>query len=234
MTFSTLVVAIFTQNFPPSLNHACYVVHTYVYLDISPNFILTHPVFHQMPCQNPHHLRHNFTDGLAIGAAFLGPLGPALATTVCILLHEVPHEMGDFAILVHKGYTKSEAMNMQLVRQLCHPVAVISLKSATFAWYQTHVPHMHPCAHQILSHSIHVVTKSRAGTPIPCKYMCSPNLVGSANSLQNAGQHTLKVTALGALMGCCCGLVSQYFDGITCYINAFTAGGFIYIGFAKK
>ncbi|XP_061616608.1 zinc transporter Slc39a7 isoform X4 [Phyllopteryx taeniolatus] len=58
---------------------------------------------------------HNFTDGLAIGASFL--VGPAVGaiTTLTILLHEVPHEIGDFAILVQSGCTKRKAMCLQLL-----------------------------------------------------------------------------------------------------------------------
>lgn len=61
---------------------------------------------------------HNFTDGLAIGASFL--VGPAVGavTTVTILLHEVPHEIGDFAILVQSGCTKRKAMCLQLLTAL--------------------------------------------------------------------------------------------------------------------
>ena len=46
---------------------------------------------------------HNFTDGLAIGASFLAGRTTGIVTTVTVLLHEVPHEIGDFAILIQSG-----------------------------------------------------------------------------------------------------------------------------------
>ena len=58
---------------------------------------------------------HNFTDGLAIGATFVAGEKMGIITTVAILLHEVPHEIGDFAILVHSGFTKWQAMKLQFV-----------------------------------------------------------------------------------------------------------------------
>ncbi|CAJ0946061.1 unnamed protein product [Ranitomeya imitator] len=57
---------------------------------------------------------HNFTDGLAIGASFLVSSSVGIVTTITILLHEVPHEIGDFAILVQSGCTKRKAMMLQL------------------------------------------------------------------------------------------------------------------------
>lgn len=57
---------------------------------------------------------HNFTDGLAIGASYLVGRGVGLVTTLTILLHEVPHEIGDFAILVQSGFSKKRAMFVQL------------------------------------------------------------------------------------------------------------------------
>lgn len=56
---------------------------------------------------------HNFTDGLAIGATFLR--GSGWTTTVAMLLHELPHEIGDFAILIQSGFTRREAMLTQLL-----------------------------------------------------------------------------------------------------------------------
>ncbi|KAL7858717.1 hypothetical protein AOLI_G00188190 [Acnodon oligacanthus] len=58
---------------------------------------------------------HNFTDGLAIGASFLVSPAVGVVTTITILLHEVPHEIGDFAILVQSGCTKRKAMFLQLL-----------------------------------------------------------------------------------------------------------------------
>merc|ERR1712021_314377 len=58
---------------------------------------------------------HNFTDGMAIGASFLAGQNIGVITTLTILLHEVPHEIGDFAILIQSGATKERAMMLQLV-----------------------------------------------------------------------------------------------------------------------
>ncbi|CAK9832315.1 Protein catecholamines up [Anthophora retusa] len=57
---------------------------------------------------------HNFTDGLAIGASYLAGQNIGYITTVTILFHEVPHEIGDFAILIQSGYSKRKAMMFQL------------------------------------------------------------------------------------------------------------------------
>lgn len=56
---------------------------------------------------------HNLTDGIAIGASFASGQGVGLATTLSVFLHEVPHEIGDFAILVQSGLSVRNAFLMQ-------------------------------------------------------------------------------------------------------------------------
>lgn len=58
---------------------------------------------------------HNFTDGLAIGASYIAGASIGYITTVTILLHEIPHEIGDFAILVQSGCSRRKAMLLQLL-----------------------------------------------------------------------------------------------------------------------
>ena len=48
---------------------------------------------------------HNFTDGIALGASFASGKGLAYATFLSIIFHEIPHEIGDFTILVQSGLT---------------------------------------------------------------------------------------------------------------------------------
>lgn len=46
---------------------------------------------------------HNFTDGIAIGASFATGTGLGYSTALATLMHELPHEIGDFAVLVQSG-----------------------------------------------------------------------------------------------------------------------------------
>lgn len=61
---------------------------------------------------------HNFTDGLAIGSSYLAGSTIGIVTTITILLHEVPHEIGDFAILIQSGVSRRNAMWLQLTTAL--------------------------------------------------------------------------------------------------------------------
>lgn len=58
---------------------------------------------------------HNFLDGVAIAASFLVSPALGLATTLAIIIHEVPQEVGDMGVLVHAGYSNSKALFFNLL-----------------------------------------------------------------------------------------------------------------------
>lgn len=57
---------------------------------------------------------HNFTDGLAIGASFLAGTTVGIVTMITVLVHEIPHEIGDFAILIQSGFSKKKVSVLAL------------------------------------------------------------------------------------------------------------------------
>lgn len=53
---------------------------------------------------------HNFIDGLTIGASYLVNIHVGIATTIAVVLHEIPQEIGDFGVLIHGGFSKKKAL----------------------------------------------------------------------------------------------------------------------------
>jgi len=53
---------------------------------------------------------HNFVDGMVIAASFMVSIQLGLVTTLAIILHEIPQELSDFAVLVYGGFTKKKAL----------------------------------------------------------------------------------------------------------------------------
>ncbi len=61
---------------------------------------------------------HNFVDGVLIAAAFLVSMPFGIATTLAVIAHEVPQELGDFAILLDGGFSKGRAFAYNLISSL--------------------------------------------------------------------------------------------------------------------
>jgi zinc transporter 7 len=58
---------------------------------------------------------HNITDGLAMSASFYTSPTIGATTTMAVFFHEIPHEVGDFALLIQSGFSKRAAMGAQFV-----------------------------------------------------------------------------------------------------------------------
>lgn len=53
---------------------------------------------------------HNALDGILIAGAYLTGFGAGVAATVAVILHEIPHELGNFAVLLHAGFPARRAL----------------------------------------------------------------------------------------------------------------------------
>jgi len=88
-------------------------------------FFIVEKIVHWRHCHIPHNEKHthpfavtnlvgdgvhNFIDGLIIGASYLAGIPVGIATTIAVIFHEIPQEIGDFGILLHAGFSKSKAL----------------------------------------------------------------------------------------------------------------------------
>lgn len=72
---------------------------------------------------------HNFVDGVVIAAAFLTSPALGVATALAVIAHEIPQELGDFAILLHSGLSKARAFVYNLISSLT------TLPGVILGWY---------------------------------------------------------------------------------------------------
>ena len=61
---------------------------------------------------------HNFADGVVIAGAFLVDVQLGIVATLAVMAHEIPHEVGDFMILLNAGFTKKRAFVFNLISGL--------------------------------------------------------------------------------------------------------------------
>jgi zinc and cadmium transporter len=78
---------------------------------------------------------HNYIDGLLIGASWLAGPELGIATTIAVLLHEIPQELGDFGVLVHSGVSIRQAALLNLASAA---VAILGTASAVVVGTMVH------------------------------------------------------------------------------------------------
>ncbi|KAG7311389.1 hypothetical protein JYU34_002431 [Plutella xylostella] len=125
---------------------------------------------------------HNLTDGLAIGAAFSGDPVTGFATALAVFCHELPHELGDFAVLLRSGMSIRRALYYNLVS------SVLSfLGMAGGVWLAED--------HEAASQWIYAAT---AGTFL---YIALADLVPELNANIRGRWASLLLAVLGILLG---------------------------------
>lgn len=68
---------------------------------------------------------HNLIDGLIIGASYIVSIPVGIATTLAVVLHEIPQEIGDFGVLIHGGFSKRKALLLNFLTALTAVLGVI-------------------------------------------------------------------------------------------------------------
>jgi len=72
---------------------------------------------------------HNFIDGIIIAAAFLTNVSLGMVTTLAVCFHEIPQEIGDFAVLVYGGFGRKKALSYNFI------TALVAMLGAFFAYF---------------------------------------------------------------------------------------------------
>ncbi len=81
---------------------------------------------------------HNFIDGLIIGASYLVSIPVGIATTLAVVLHEIPQEIGDFGVLLHGGFSKKKAIFFNFLTALTAIIgAIIALTLGSYSEHLT-------------------------------------------------------------------------------------------------
>lgn len=68
---------------------------------------------------------HNFIDGVVIAATFLISVPLGIATTLAVIAHEIPQEIGDFGLMLHKGLEKKKIILVNVMSALASLVGAI-------------------------------------------------------------------------------------------------------------
>ncbi len=86
---------------------------------------------------------HNLIDGIIVAASYYVSTEIGIATTIAVVLHEIPQEIGNFGVLIHSGYSKLKALWYNFVSALTAiigAVIVIVLGNTTVEWVSWLLP----------------------------------------------------------------------------------------------
>jgi len=74
---------------------------------------------------------HNLVDGMLVGASYMVSFPIGLTTTLAVVLHEIPQELGDFGVLIHGGLSVKKALVFNLLSALTAVIgAAVSILAA--------------------------------------------------------------------------------------------------------
>lgn len=81
---------------------------------------------------------HNLIDGMIIAASYIASTPIGITTTIAVILHEIPQEIGDFGVLIHAGYSKVKALFFNFLSALAALlgaviVLAVGIKSIEFS-----------------------------------------------------------------------------------------------------
>lgn len=68
---------------------------------------------------------HNFIDGVLIAGSFATSLHLGITTTIAVILHEIPQEIGDFGVLIYAGYSPKKALIFNFISSLSAIIGAI-------------------------------------------------------------------------------------------------------------
>ena len=115
------------EEFGLSSSMSIYLLSGVVLFFIMEKFICWRHCHHPTTKDHPHPFAymnligdgvHNFIDGLIVAASYLVSMPLGVATTIAVILHEIPQEIGDFGVLVHGGFTRKRALGMNFLTAL--------------------------------------------------------------------------------------------------------------------
>ena len=120
---------------------------------------------------------HNFIDGTIIGVSYLASIEIGVATTIAVILHEIPQEFGDFGILIHSGFSRTRALFLNfLSASLAIAGALVALLIGTRA--ESFIPFVLPFA---------------AGTFI---YIATADLIPELHKTKNIAHSLIQILAI--------------------------------------